>query len=539
MKIYEKKQKQKIITLILCIIMLILICAVAFYQQSLSYETKYNIITSSRTYNPDIINNIQINEMNCAYDSKTNTWFFPQDLKDEGSNVLMKTGVISDSYNVSFVTDKTINGIGDNYYNIDFENKIKILVYTDEYYYETNLQFTGLPIINIKTEQEITEEDSIVYSEIIDPYFDERDSEQYIVSNANMHIRGGTSRDLEKKGYKYELIKSNSENKKKKLLGMREDDDWVLDALYFDPTNIRNVISCDLWNEMNSLNTTNNYNIDLECEFVEVFINNKYAGIYVLKEPIDKKQVGIEDNDEISVLIKGNGYISEYISEESYKHIIPELRTAYIIYEMEYPKNVDDEKIISDFTYFLDKVNPYFDKNKNLTFDYLKDNFNINSIVDYSILVNVTKGLDNLTTKNIFFYLDKTGKIVFIPWDLDMTWGLTYSIEKLNPVTQSTYVFDYENVEEVCTMYYDNSDLEEYNKLVYNRYSELRNSVFSYEHIEELCNGYKTLLIKSGAYTRDNGLYYKYDLEKEIDDMLVWYKNRVKYLDNISNEIKK
>ena len=102
--------------------------------------------------------------MNCAYDSETNTFFFPQDLKDKDKNVLLKTGIISDNYSISFVTDKTISGIGDNYYKVDFENKIKMLVYTDEYYYETNLQFTGLPIINIKTEQEITEQDCLVYS---------------------------------------------------------------------------------------------------------------------------------------------------------------------------------------------------------------------------------------------------------------------------------------------------------------------------------------------------------------------------------------
>jgi len=109
MKIYKKEQKSQRIILILCFIILFFICGIAIIQQSITYNVKYQVITRSRTYNSNIINNIQINEMNCAYDSKTNTWFFPQSLDNEGSKVLLKTGIISDIYNVSFVTDKELH----------------------------------------------------------------------------------------------------------------------------------------------------------------------------------------------------------------------------------------------------------------------------------------------------------------------------------------------------------------------------------------------------------------------------------------------
>lgn len=106
MKIYKRKQKTKDIILIVCLVMLLILIGVAIYQKTVTYEQKYEFITKSRVYNPDIINAIQINEMNCAYDTETNTWFFPQDLKDKDMNVLMKTGVVSDLYNVSFITNK-------------------------------------------------------------------------------------------------------------------------------------------------------------------------------------------------------------------------------------------------------------------------------------------------------------------------------------------------------------------------------------------------------------------------------------------------
>lgn len=423
---------------------------------------------------------------------------------------------------------KKLVGRGNNYYNINFNEEIKILAYTDDYYFETNLKFTGIPIVNIQSDQEISNVDTLVYSEIIDPYYDERDSEQYIQTNANMHIRGNTSREYDKKAFKYELIKENGENRKKNLLGMRDDDDWVLDALYCDPSNIRNVVGCDLWNEMNSTNTSNDYDINLECEFVEVFINNNYAGIYVLKEPIDAKQVGIEEKTSSELLIKGEGYKVEYKSEETYNSIDNYSRTAYEVYSMKYPKESSNEELISDFTRFLDKVNPYFDYT--ITEKDLEENYNLNSVIDYSILVSFTNAVDNTTIKNMFFYIDENDKVNFVPWDLDLSFGLFMRFEPLNPVTGTVYVYDYENFDKYCPMYISES-FEQYNHTLTERYNYLRKNVLSYENLEKICNNYKNLLMDSGAYDRDRKLYYDYDLEKEISDILSWSKKRIDYLD--------
>ena len=106
MRIYKRKEKLKNIILIACFVILLILIGIAIFQKTVTYEQEYEFITSSRMYNPDIINAIEINEMNCAYDAKTNTWFFPQDLKDKDMNVLMKTSVTSDLYNVSLITNK-------------------------------------------------------------------------------------------------------------------------------------------------------------------------------------------------------------------------------------------------------------------------------------------------------------------------------------------------------------------------------------------------------------------------------------------------
>ena len=70
---------------------------------------------------------------------------------------------------------------------------------------------------------------------------------------------------------------------------MEADEDWILDSLYADSSKIRNKLSFDLWNQMNSY-APNKYDNDLEMDYVDVYINNEYHGMYMLKEFFDRKK---------------------------------------------------------------------------------------------------------------------------------------------------------------------------------------------------------------------------------------------------------
>lgn len=274
--------------------------------------------------------------------------------------------------------------------------------------------------------------------------------------------------------------------------------------------------------------TNLHYNFDLNCKFVEVFIDNKYNGIYVLKEPVDAKKVGLNKNEE-ALVIKSEDTIYDYDSEGNRIEIYENTSKTYsTIFRLEHPKDKDNSPM------YYEKISKYFDVDFEPDLEYLQNAFNLNCLIDYNILVCICQARDNLGTKNVYYYMNDTNsKIGLIPWDLDMSWGLEYDANSANPVTGTTYVFNYDDYDKYCTMYFkENAD--EYNKILYNRYRELRKAVLSYENVENICNNYRKLLINSGAYERDNGLYYSYDLNKEIDDILNWYKNRVEYLDNYS-----
>ena len=60
-----------------------------------------------------------------------------------------------------------------------------------------------------------------------------------ISEKCRFHIRGASSRFYDKKSYKLQLLNKKGDKKSKSLLGMRKDDDWVLNAMAFDPARTR------------------------------------------------------------------------------------------------------------------------------------------------------------------------------------------------------------------------------------------------------------------------------------------------------------
>ena len=86
--------------------------------------------------------------------------------------------------------------------------------------------------------------------------------------------RGNTSWDgIPKKSYKVEF------QKKAPLLGMPENKDWVLIPNYSDKTLIKNYIAYRLSAELGVFYTP-------RCDFVELYLNGQYLGLYLLCEKI-------------------------------------------------------------------------------------------------------------------------------------------------------------------------------------------------------------------------------------------------------------
>jgi hypothetical protein len=87
-----------------------------------------------------------------------------------------------------------------------------------------------------------------------------------------IRVRGASSRNHPKKGYKLDLSSAVE------LLGMPAEKDWVLHSCWTDKTCLRNVLG--YWQAAKLFPWAP------RTEFVEVFINDSYRGLYVLIENV-------------------------------------------------------------------------------------------------------------------------------------------------------------------------------------------------------------------------------------------------------------
>ena len=115
------------------------------------------------------------------------------------------------------------------------------------------------------------------------------------VMTAQVKWRGQSTNtpDKHKRNYSIKFVNANGESQNRKLLDMRRDNHWILDAGQADMARVRNRVATELWLDM----AREPYYYDdapdaimaARGKPVEVFTNGGYMGIYYLLESIDRK----------------------------------------------------------------------------------------------------------------------------------------------------------------------------------------------------------------------------------------------------------
>ncbi|MDB4766774.1 CotH kinase family protein, partial [bacterium] len=135
-------------------------------------------------------------------------------------------------------------------FEIDREQKI-ILTHDANFVDHDNPSFkvcvTDLPILHIATAGNEIADDPKVGARL---KILQSDCEADILPIA-IEWRGRTSQTFPKKSYGFEIRESvdSQSDVKRSLLGMRSDDDWILDSLWNEPVNIRDFTAHQIWRE--------------------------------------------------------------------------------------------------------------------------------------------------------------------------------------------------------------------------------------------------------------------------------------------------
>lgn len=249
---------------------------------------------------------IKLNNNQTYYNEVQDAYFYYIDVEKANTYIDLKLKILSkEKYKYVVNNEKYDEKKG---FFIDFEKPIELIIYNDDSYYETMITFSSLPILNIKTVHEIPPYYQDTDIEVFSKNYENPNKMYFIESDALMKIRGGISWQYPKKQYKITLTYGDNKNKLS-LLGMKSDEDYILDAMFSDFSKIRTKLSFDIWNEINSYETDYT-EIDVNSEYIEVYINQQYHGLYLLKEFVDWKKLGVNEFTEnnTGIVIKGIEY---------------------------------------------------------------------------------------------------------------------------------------------------------------------------------------------------------------------------------------
>ncbi len=212
--------------------------------------------------------------------------------------------------------------------------------------------------------------------------------------------RGGGSIKLSKFSYEIDLKKDVP------LAHLPEDDDWILNATYIDKTFIRHVLSYELFSIMGE------NNIVSKSQYVELEINGKYQGLYILMEKLDKSSLDIKKSDSLAMIFK-----EPFLFIATYKGAVPQYEHNF--HQQTYPRIKQEDK-----GQYLENIRQLILNSEDEEFTAgITDMLDIDNIIDWHLLLLMTNNSDGIL-KNFYLYKkDNETPFRVAPWDYDHSFG--------------------------------------------------------------------------------------------------------------------
>lgn len=248
-----------------------------------------------------------------------------------------------------------------------------------------------------------------------------------------IEFRGSSSQGFPKKSYGFETRDASNMDLDVSILGMPEEEDWILHGPFSDKSLMRNVLIYDLSREMNQYAS--------RSKFVELNINGAYQGVYVFMEKLkrDDQRIAIATLKETDISGEEltGGYIIKVDRSDSgdfndqnsfsslYGSSLNISLTSPIYFVYEYP---DEEEIRPEQR---DYISTYVgDFEAALASDDFTDPdagyqtfIDSDSFVDFFILNELSNNVDGYRLST-FMHKDKNGKLKMGPiWDFNLGFG--------------------------------------------------------------------------------------------------------------------
>ncbi len=359
--------------------------------------------------------------------------------------------------------------------------------------------------------------------------------------------RGESSIEFAKKSFSIELQNSDGSNNNVSILGLPEENDFVLNGPFSDQTLVKNVLSYELFRRTGRWAP--------RTRFIEVVINGEYEGVYVLTEKLkrDENRVDIDKltSEDVSPLEISGGYIlrrdkkNKLLAEEWWESPVRQPyhnQMWYEYYDPEYADLTSDQaSYIQDWMQEFDEVlsGSDFGDPENGYRKYIKTK----SFIDMMFLNEISKGIDNYLFSTYFHKENDAdgGQLVAgPPWDYNLGYGNLNYGDSWN--AKETYGWCYPQGGRVYWFERLMEDSHYMNK-TYCRWTEHRESIYSDENVMAIIDScvqdlgdaadrnfvrFPTL----GNYVWPAIEPYPETFKEEIDNLKSWLIDRLAWMDS-------
>jgi hypothetical protein len=500
---------------------------------------------SGKSENEDISGEILFNGQTLIADYSSNTLFYSLNRNDAAS--FSPKALVLDDPDARVVMDKEITPE-----MIENAQTARLAVIKGDEYREFELAVTTLPIMKIDYTGDIEEYECDMNMFLYDN--GEKTGEICSTTSAGtIRYRGASTLFYPKKAFKLNLKRYEGgvlKNNPRPLLGMRDDDDWILYAAYNDCEKVRDVFSENLWYETLSDDNSWGVKAGMCYRYVELILNGEYHGLYALGFPVDEKQLGLSGDCAKEALYKKKTWDSEDTLEVSRWGILPG-------YEAKTDNKFVKAGYEGEFGYYEDKKgNEVYDLSEYaLLYEhylYLAHNcgdseallkcVDLDNLMDINIFFNLIQGEDNVEGhlfKNEFIAVkrDKENgiKILYAPWDMDISWGNKWVDDGDRNFTESHYFLPEDNFTGEFGYYEEiliNNDTDLLEKTA-EKYAWLRSDKWSFENIDKMLDSCEADIFGSGAFVRDKERWPEgiYTDEGNLEAFKEYVHARLEYLD--------
>ena len=376
----------------------------------------------------------------------------------------------------------------------------------------------------------------------------------------SIEIRGSSSQNFPKKQYALETQDSEGENLNVPILGMPEENDWILHAPYSDKSLLRNYLAYELARDMG--------NYASRTRFCELVINGDYKGLYIFMEKIkrDNNRVDISklEPDETSGDDLTGGYIvkvDKWDGETNDGWYSEPLLDDFdgVWYQYHYPK--PDDIVEEQRDYIMDYITDFETLMSSDIYNDPEEGYyekvNLESFIDVSLLSEISKNVDAYRL-SAYMYKDKDsldGRLTMGPiWDYNLSFGNADYYDGWNPEGWQMDVELGNDGFKIPFWWYRIWDDTTYLTAFNQRWQDLRESIFSEDYIMSLIDSATTLIddaqirnfqrwpvldeyVWPNAYVGGSYAYEIEYLKNWINNRLAWMDSELLLLDIKENDI--